>query len=479
MGGGARQPLRTPDVGTVVVGAGIAGLSAALELQAAGTDALVIDPSDRPGGVLRTDHVAGFVIERGPNTIQVKAPMRAFLRRWQLEDALLRALPASRLRFLQRGGRLVPVPLSPLAFARTELLSAKAKLRLLAEPFVRRGAGASESVAEFTSRRLGIEVASGLVGPFLTGVYAGDEEALGAEAVFGGLVDLERRYGSIAIGLAAGALGRARPRARRRGGTPKGLPGTWSHPEGLGPFARHLSELLAEPPALGSRVTGLARDGALWRVDVSSAGGDQSLRAERVVVATGATEAAEILRGVDGDAADALASIEYAPIVGIPLGVDPATARQPIEGFGFLVPRDEASSLLGCLFMSRLFPSRAPEGRELLHCMLGGTRWPEALHLPDDVLRKRLFADLEGSLGLREEPRALAVTRWARAIPQPGRDHVRCVGAARERLRALGGLELAGAYVAGVSVADTLASGVAAARALLSGLDSGRGPGPG
>ncbi len=85
-----------PEVGVVVAGAGIAGLAAALQLQLAGEDVLVVDASDRPGGVMRTDHVSGYVIERGPNTTHVKAPMLEFIRALGAEKSLLAAQPASR-----------------------------------------------------------------------------------------------------------------------------------------------------------------------------------------------------------------------------------------------------------------------------------------------------------------------------------------------------------------------------------------------
>ena len=90
--------MGVPEVDTVVAGAGIAGLAAALELQGRGREVLVIDPSDRPGGVMRTDHVAGFVVERGPNTALGKAPMRRFLDDRGLDGALQPARPASRIR---------------------------------------------------------------------------------------------------------------------------------------------------------------------------------------------------------------------------------------------------------------------------------------------------------------------------------------------------------------------------------------------
>ncbi len=449
--------METADVGAVIVGAGIAGLAAGLELQESVREVFVVDAGDRPGGVMRTDHVSGYVIERGPNTLQIKAPLLRLLDRVGLRDALQAAQPASRLRFVHRDRELLPVPLSPVGFARTRLLSTRAKLRLLSEPLRFRRDATGESVAAFAGRRFGSEAVANLIGPFLTGVYAGDENELGAEAVLGGMVDLERRFGSVAIGLVATALARRRER---------GLAGTYSALQGLGPFARRLAERLFDPPALGARVVGLARDGALWRVSVVSASGESEMRTPRVVIATSAPEAAGLLRGACPELADALAGIAYAPIVGIAVGVDPARVARKIEGFGFLVPRDQEIPLLGCLFMSQLFPGRAPAGRELLHCMFGGRRYPEAIDLSDDVLHKRAHADLEKTLGLRELPQLLAVSRWPRAIPQPDGDHPRRVAGIRQHLAEFPGLELAGGYLDGVAVADAAASGMAAAQRL-------------
>ena len=438
-----------------MVGAGIAGLAAAVQLQRVASEVLVVDASDRPGGVMRTDHVGGYVVERGPNTTQVKAPMLAALREHGLDDALLRAEPESRLRFLVREERLVPLPVSPLGLAGTRLLSARGKLRLLAEPFARRGKTAGESVAEFVGRRLGREAAEALVGPFLTGVYAGDERELGAEAVFDRLVGLERRYGSITVGAGL-------ERLLRRG--ERGLRGSHSAAEGLGPFARRISERLKEPPVLGATVISARREDGAWQVALSTASGPSELRAERLVLALPAYAAAPLLAPNDAEAAELLAGVAYAPIVTLPLGVEAAKLRRGVEGFGFLVPRAAGMALLGCLFMSRLFPGRAPKGHELLHCMLGGQRWPGAVEEPDDRLLDSARSELDRLLGLGAEPELLGITRWPRAIPQPGRDHVGQMRRLRERIAQLGGLALAGGYLDGVSVADAFASGLRAAR---------------
>jgi phytoene dehydrogenase-like protein len=58
----------------VIVGAGLAGLSAALTLQNAGIDVLVIDGSDRVGGRVATDEVDGFKLDRGFQLINAKYP---------------------------------------------------------------------------------------------------------------------------------------------------------------------------------------------------------------------------------------------------------------------------------------------------------------------------------------------------------------------------------------------------------------------
>ena len=85
-----------PDLQAVVVGAGAAGLAAALELRSRGHEALLLDAGDRPGGVMRSDREAGFLFERGPNTMMVKGATLSFLQRHGLEAALQPARPAAR-----------------------------------------------------------------------------------------------------------------------------------------------------------------------------------------------------------------------------------------------------------------------------------------------------------------------------------------------------------------------------------------------
>jgi len=58
----------------LIVGAGLAGLSAALSLQAAGKDVLVVESSDRAGGRVASDLIDGFICDRGFQLINARYP---------------------------------------------------------------------------------------------------------------------------------------------------------------------------------------------------------------------------------------------------------------------------------------------------------------------------------------------------------------------------------------------------------------------
>jgi oxygen-dependent protoporphyrinogen oxidase len=441
----------------VVVGGGVAGLAAGCDLAREGLEVLVCEAASQPGGVIQSVFRDGYRFERGPNTFRVSAPFASLLERHGAGDRLVGAAPTSRERFLLRDGRLLAVPLGPGGLVTTPLLTPRGKLRLLGEPFVARGDATGESVADFVVRRLGREACESLVGPFLVGVYAGDERRLGAESVFPSLVAFERSHGSIVRGAVASAFGRRQE---------KGRPGIYSGLEGAAALVGPLAAALGSRLLLDTRVHGLGRDEGGWRLELSGPEGSAVVAARGLVLATQAPQSAELLAPLDADASRLLSEIEYAPVATVALGVDPAQATRAVRGFGFLVPGPSPEPLLGCLFMSQLFPGRAPAGRELLACMMGGLRRPEIVEESEEALALRASESVTRMLGLRGEVRSLGVTRWPRAVPQPDPQHPRRLRAVRDRLAGLPPVALAGAYVAGVSVPDSAVSGASAAAEL-------------
>ena len=126
-----------PTVG--VIGAGIAGLAAAHQLREEGVAVRVLEASDRTGGAIQSERTEGFLVEDGPNTVRAGAPaLEAIVDDLGLQDRRIWANDDADTRYVVRDGRPTPLPQSVSSFLSTDLFSIRAKLRLLAEPFIGR-----------------------------------------------------------------------------------------------------------------------------------------------------------------------------------------------------------------------------------------------------------------------------------------------------------------------------------------------------
>jgi oxygen-dependent protoporphyrinogen oxidase len=428
----------------VVVGAGAAGLSAALALKERGLEPLLIDAGDRPGGKLGTDSRRGFLLERAAVGLLDRSGELAELCA-ALRITLRVASPAASLRFVERGGTVYPLPRGPLGAMRTRLLSAQEKLALLGEPF-RAPAPEGCSVAEFFARRLG----SGgrFVGDAIqTGIHAGDPERLELRTAFPTLHALALAGGG---SLVRGALA-SRGGKRRRGRLTS-----------FGGGMQELVDALARRtmPALKTRLIAVRAGLPRLRLQVESGGVATEVEAERVVLAIPAPAAAQALREAAPELAARLRELGAAPISLVHLSVKPEDVSPLHRGFGLLRP---GRAVLGALFPAALWPQRAPEGQVLLSALVGGSRHPEAAASSDDEL-VRLVRD---ELHLRGAVEPLGIVRWTEAIPQYELGHGARIAEIERLASELPGLELAGAWYRGVGVLDCLRDGRRAAKSLV------------
>lgn len=61
----------------IVVGAGLAGITAARTVQQAGNSVLLLESSDQVGGRVRSDVIGGFICDRGFQVINPRYPQVA------------------------------------------------------------------------------------------------------------------------------------------------------------------------------------------------------------------------------------------------------------------------------------------------------------------------------------------------------------------------------------------------------------------
>ncbi|NPB05144.1 MAG: protoporphyrinogen oxidase [Aquificae bacterium] len=378
----------------IVVGAGLAGLTAAFYLSKRGKRVLLLEAAPRPGGSVRTLREGPFTFEEGPQTILANNEAV-----WRLVADLgldvQRAAPSSKKRFIYKGGKPVSIPLRPDQFFLSPLLSWRGKLRLLGELFVPPSGKEDESVASFTRRRFGEEFLRYFVQPFVSGIYAGDAERLSVRYAFPKLWETERRYGSLLKAF-----------FKERRVAPKGE--LISFKGGLETLVSALSERIGEK-LFNARVEALKKEGR--EVVVFTERG--TFRARRVALTVPAYEAARLLRDLFPEGLY-FEKVNYPPVAVVSLAFEGGGP----EGFGILVPKGEGPRILGAIFVHSLFPDRCPEGHSCFSVFLCGETQGEVCNLSEEkaaALAERELRRIFPRLGRKVFSRARV---WRRSIPQ-------------------------------------------------------------
>ncbi|HUI11006.1 MAG TPA: protoporphyrinogen oxidase [Bacteroidota bacterium] len=452
-------------VDVTVVGGGISGLALAWHLRRAGLSVRVLEREDAPGGTIGSMQDGGWLIENGPNSALETTPLFG-----ELFDGLgitgerLYADSSSDRRYILRGGKLHPLPMSPAAFIASGLWTARGKLRLLREPLVGRAAG-EESVAEFVERRLGREFLDYAINPFVAGVYAGDPAVLSVRAAFPKLYALEEKYGGLIRGMIRGAGER-----RRRAEKAKDRARMFTFRSGMQALPRALGRTLGESLALGAAADALEISGGGFTVRYRQHGERRAVASRAAVLALPAYAARELVRPFAADAADVLGRIAYPPVAEVFLGYPLGSIGRPLDGFGFLVPARERRSILGTIWSSALFAGRAPAGHAALTTFVGGSRQPALALLDDEALTAAVRRDLREIMDVRGEPVYRSIRRWERAIPQYAVGHLDLMDVLSRCEERLGGLYFSGNYRGGIALGDCLIAADALARRVAAGL---------
>jgi oxygen-dependent protoporphyrinogen oxidase len=448
----------------IVIGGGIAGLSTAYELHRRGVPFVLLEQSSRPGGVVLSERVDGFVIDAGPDSLLVQKPDGIRLcEELGLGDRLVPTKPP-RVAFVQRGARLHPLPAASVLgiptrwgpFIRTRLFSWPGKLRMGAELAIApRRDDADESIGAFMRRRFGREVAEYLAEPLLAGIHAGDVDRLSLRALFPRFREVERTYGSLLRGFR---------RASRGSGSQELAHGAFrSLPGGLSEMIDALVATL--PPGsirLRTPVTHVGRPAPATFCVTTSDG--ETFDAPAVVLATPAFVTARLIQSFDPHLAAQCNGIPYASTATIALAFPRAAVAHPLNGSGFVVPRVERTGILAASWLSSKWPGRAPDDRVLMRTFIGGARDPAGFEATDDELVARSMKALGPLLGISGPPLFTRVYRWERASAQHEVGHLKRLEGIEQALGGHPGLFVTGSGFRGVGIPDCIAEGRATAR---------------
>jgi protoporphyrinogen/coproporphyrinogen III oxidase len=433
----------------VVVGGGIAGLSAAWELR--DRDVVVLEALNRAGGRLMSEPRGPYWLNFGGHV--VGGPETATGRLLEAAGVEAADLPGV-LAGLAAGGRLLargrvetyPLRLRLPAADRFALVRAGARLRLAVAEYGRVSRlRPGESEPDRRARVLAFRddtTFSNFLGPVRPAV----------DAVF--RATIRRSSGEpeeVSAGYGIGYFQLVWDRDR-------GLTRTM-----VGGSSRLPEAIVAE---LGGRVVTGRRvssvepgpDGVVVRV--KEAGGERTVEARAAVVATPAPVTRRIVAGLPAEVARALDGVAYGPyVVGAFLTAE--TAPMPYDGvYAAATPGLSFNMLFNTANVVRGDGARAPGGTLMVYAAAGLAR--ALAGLEDSEVERRFLNDLHALFpDLRGHVRETVIRRWEPGLPHP-RPGRHLLQPALER--PLGAVHLAGDYLGTTYIETAIETGTAAAR---------------
>ena len=455
----------------IVVGGGISGLATAyLMRKKAATEGVeleltLLEKEPRVGGKIWSIKEEGYLCEWGPNGFLDSKPQTLELcRQLGAAEQLLRSSDNARKRFIYADGILHRLPENGPDFLRSKIISWPGKLRLAMEPFASKAPeDKDETLAEFGRRRLGDEALRKLIAPMVSGIFAGDPATMSLKSCFPRIAELESEYGSLIMAMIK--LAKKKKKELAAGKAVSGAAGPGGVLTSFRGGIQTVTDILGE--RLGGAV--VTKQTALK----VSKGGDSGYRiatdlceleADIVVLATPADVSAGLLAELDTFINHTLLAIPYASMTVACFGYERNKIRFDLNGFGYLIPKEEGMNTLGTLWDSSIFAGRAPAGKVLLRSMLGGACFPGYIALSDDEVNDRVRADLKKIMGIKAPPSFIKIFRHEKAIPQYTTGHGERLAHLADKLRQHPGLFLTGNAYRGIGLNDCVASADRCAR---------------
>lgn len=368
-----------------IVGAGFAGLTAALMLARKGYQVLVFEQENHPGGMLTTEQVGSFTVENAANSLVVSPAMSRLC-----ADIGVRLHTAAKGRsgkYIVRDRQAKPFP--PLSYL--ELLEAFA---IFLRTFLAQD-DPDASLGSWVEKHFGKKILEYVIAPAITGVFACSPSELSMRALF-------KEYGSGRL------IGKGFARGIQRIFS-AGRNNTMPHGAIVDGGMRALVEaiydkLLCFPNVkiqLGVECSELPSSG-------------------NIILCVPAYKAAELISPACSVSGQMLSSIKYSPLISASVIIPEACLGDRPSGTGILFPEKEQRGVLGILFSSSTYPQVAggDNSHILLRAFLGGTQNAQILDSTHDEIKRTVLSEIKHLWGLKDSSACEWLIRyWPRAIP--------------------------------------------------------------
>lgn len=433
-----------------VIGGGISGVSTAFLLERLSEDLnlsldiTLIEKKLRWGGSIETSKEDGFIIEAGPNGFLDSKPHTLDLISLAgLSENLIRSNDLARKRYIMRNGVLHRLPENPPMFFKSKLLSFSGKLRIAGEYFIPKAELDDESVADFARRRLGQEALEYLIGPMVSGIFAGDPEKMSLRSCFPVIRELEVNYGGLFKGM-------FKKKGKKSG--PAGPGGVLtSYKNGLENMIIDLLNRMSSVKKIANtEVFSIDKRGDLYLLNTING----VYEFDKVFINAPSYAVSKMLEGLNKEVSEELNKINYAPAFVVGFIFKPEDMEDPLDGFGYLIPHSENKRILGVLYDSSIFPDRTRDGYKIARVIMGGDRNRWVLEKSDDELIRMAYDDIKATLKIKKEPYKIKSFRWEKAIPQYYLNHYKIVESVENFCKKSNDIFIGGNILYGVGIND-------------------------
>jgi oxygen-dependent protoporphyrinogen oxidase len=219
-----------------------------------------------------------------------------------------------------------------------------------------------------------------------------------------------------------------------------------------------IAACLGEKVIFFSEVKSIAKTAKGFLINYDNAGQKGSIECNSVISTVPAFIAAEIFKDWDERLANHLKEVYYPPVLVLYVAYKKEDIKQPLDGFGFLIPAKERKSFLGAIWSSIIFPNRTDENKATFTLFVGGARDPEIGNVDKDILINKVRKEFEQLMKISGEPVFQTYKYWSKAIPQYNIGYIEHEKYFDEFERNNPGITLSGNYRGGISVGDCIKS---------------------
>ncbi len=438
-----------------ILGAGISGLATAHWLKKNGMDVQLIEARTEPGGSMQSARKKGFLIDYGPNSgLDTTLLIGQLVEELGLQDQIIFANQEAKKRYILKGNDLKALPSGPLSFLRTSLFSTAAKFRLLKEPFI----GSTNvlediSIADFVRHRLGEEFLNNAIDPFISGIYAGDPEKLSVKSALPKLYALEEKHGSLIKGAIAGVKARRKSAKKSKQSAQQ-----FSFKEGMQTLPNVLATRMENCISYNCVVEKINQHEKGYQLIVKTNGAQKIIESDVILSTIPAYRLSDAIRSLDHVLAEHLDALYYPPVMVLYLVFRRDAIRQPLDGFGFLIPGQERRSFLGAIWSSVIFAERTEAEHAAFTLFVGGARHPNLLEQDLEAKHMEVIREFKQIMMIAEpdEPVLVESKVWPKAIPQYNLGYHQHEAYFRQFEAAHSGFFLGGNFRGGISVSDCI-----------------------